>query len=171
MKVIKFISSLICVFFSFSGSGDVIETYNSVKHTDRLHALGHTTPFRKEYPETVLLLSQYGSYSALFVEPRVLVTAFHALEGVEWEGEKLPYAFQDMNTLDLVPIKHILALDPKHDLAFLEPEDGGIRSIFILWMLLKIKTLLLLSDSLAFQGFSFVFYLGESMTDNLPFLL
>ena len=135
-KITKIISSFICIFLSFSSltqqeDVDLIEIYNSVKNTDRLHELGHTTPFRKEHPETVLFLSRHGGVSTgFFVEQRVLVTAFHLLEVKRCEGERLPFAFQDMDTLELVPVKNILALDPKHDLALLEPADGWYSKHF-----------------------------------------
>ena len=120
------------IFFSSSAYADLFALYNSVPR-EGLRILGHDSPFRREHPEVVLLFNQFdGVGTGLFIESRVLVTSFHMLEGSNkgWEHERIPLAFQDPETFELIPIEKILALDPKHDLAFLQPVEGYHHSDF-----------------------------------------
>ena len=122
----------LCVFFaSFldAQEHDIFKVYNSLLNEGRLdgsNELGFRTSLRRQYPETVLIIGQFGSSgTGIFVEPRILVANFHSLilMAESWKkGGNI--ALQNPKTLQLVPVKKILALDIKHDLVLLEPEEG-----------------------------------------------
>ena len=102
---------------------DAVELFLSNRDS-HINRLGHNTPFRKGYPETVFLLSRHSSVgTGVFIGHRMIVSALHLFDDFEGRMED-EWSFQDPNTLEFIPIARSLYHDPKHDLIILEPEKG-----------------------------------------------